>query len=356
MKKKILLVEYATTSIDIIKEILSHPTFEITIASEGDTAKQYLEEKSFDLMITAAMLPKFHGFNLSQYAAENYPGIKIIIMSEIYKGMDYKHQATTLYRADDFFEKPFNRDVFKKRVLELLEISEETITDRSRVNTNEIPVADTQKLPTLKNQAKEEKKLSSADLFGDIIEEIHDLPSYEINFESGADKGIPPVTQKIDMKKAAVTQVLKTQEVGKTQKIDLEFLDLIKTGKKEKKPEVKPPEQKFKKIENDISRKLEDTLSGLGLTAKPAPAPARTPSPATAQAPTRTTAPAAVMEIALPTEEITTVPQVKPSGTKTEAIEKADEVGGYEILGLIGRGGMAEIYKAKKKESKALKR
>ena len=268
MKKKILLVEYATTSIDIIKEILSHPIFEITIASEGDTAKKYLEEKSFDLMITAAMLPKFHGFNLSQYAAENYPGIKIIIMSEIYKGMDYKHQATTLYRADDFFEKPFNQDVFKQRVLELLEISEETIKDRSRVNTNEVPVADTQKLPTLKNQAKEEK-LSSADLFGDIIEKIHDLPSYEIKLESGADKGkskvatepqerIPPVTQKIETKKItspAVTQVLKTQEIGRTQKVDMDILNLIKTGGKGKKIEEKNLPQKFKKIENDISRK-----------------------------------------------------------------------------------------------------
>jgi two-component system response regulator PilR (NtrC family) len=109
MKKKILLVEYAATSIDIIKEILSPQFFEITVANEGDTAKECLAEKSFDLMITAAMLPKFHGFNLSQYAAENYPGMKIIIISEIYKGMDYKHQATTLYKANDFFEKPFDK-------------------------------------------------------------------------------------------------------------------------------------------------------------------------------------------------------------------------------------------------------
>jgi DNA-binding response OmpR family regulator len=77
MKKKILLVEYAATSIDIIKEILSPPTFEITVANEGDTAKKYLEEKSFDLMITAAMLPKFHGFNLQRYGLQT-PGNQVI--------------------------------------------------------------------------------------------------------------------------------------------------------------------------------------------------------------------------------------------------------------------------------------
>ncbi|HLP46320.1 MAG TPA: response regulator, partial [Candidatus Kapabacteria bacterium] len=100
MKKNILLVEYSISAVDMIKELFSHPIFQVTVVEEGDIAKKALAKDRYDLLITAAMLPKFHGFNLSFYAATNYPGLKIIIISEIYKGMDYKYQAITQYKAD----------------------------------------------------------------------------------------------------------------------------------------------------------------------------------------------------------------------------------------------------------------
>jgi TonB family protein len=331
MKKKILLVEYAATSIDIIKEILSPPAFEVTVANEGDTAKKYLEEKSFDLMITAAMLPKFHGFNLSQYAAENYPGMRIIIISEIYKGMDYKHQAIKLYKADDFFEKPFDKKVFKARVCELFDINLEDVEQPSKKTSAQSPVSDTKKIPTLKKLEAEGKKLTSEDLFGDIIKQVHDVPTYEIKLDTEEDKG-KKKEKMIDKKTPAVTQVLKTPSVNKTQKIDLDFLDLIKEEKKDK---IKDKDVRDKKIEEDISRKLEDTLSGLGISVKSSPPPGDTAGTG-------------------PKTEV--IKPVKTPESEGEGKEKADEVVGYEILGLIGRGGMAEIYKAKKKGVKGFEK
>ncbi len=110
MTKNILLVEYDESTIHVIKELFHAPAFEVAVASDGETAKQLLHDHSFDLMITAAMLPRFHGFNLALAVSQDYPGMKIIIISAIYKGLEYRHQAITQYRANDFFEKPLDQD------------------------------------------------------------------------------------------------------------------------------------------------------------------------------------------------------------------------------------------------------
>ncbi len=123
MTKNILLVEYDESTINVIKELFQPPLFEMAVANDGEMAKRLLNSRQFDLMITAAMLPRFHGFNLALAVAQDHPGIKIIIISAIYKGLEYRHQAITQYRANDFFEKPLDREKFKKRVLELLNVS-----------------------------------------------------------------------------------------------------------------------------------------------------------------------------------------------------------------------------------------
>ncbi len=123
MTKNILLVEYDDSTIHVIKELFQAPVFDVAVASDGEAAKQLLNQRDFDLMITAAMLPRFHGFNLALAVSQDHPGMKTIIISAIYKGSEYKHQAVTQYRASDFFEKPLDKEKFKKRVLELLNVA-----------------------------------------------------------------------------------------------------------------------------------------------------------------------------------------------------------------------------------------
>ena len=350
MKKNILLVEYAAPTIDTIKEILSHPIFDITVLNEGDTAKNFLSKKKYDMLITAAMLPKFHGFSLSLYASTHSQGIKIIIISEIYKGMDYKHQAISQYKADEFFEKPLDKKAFRKRVLELLDIDENDLMQKETGATTTIqtPVPDTKKIPTLKKirEDKDKKILSSEDIFGDIIKEVEEVPPFEITLEDDKKEGMPKT-----VKDDAATQLLDKTDIDEhkpfkktkspttdfdTRKIDTDLENLMKTQKigKEKKDT-----QKFKKIEDDISKKFEETLSGLGIGDSD-----------------KKTMPRDTQPIKPPESPGEKPPPVPVDVEIIETKEKRDEVVGYEILGPIARGGMAEIYKAKKKGVKGFEK
>lgn len=129
MKKNILLVEYSTAAIEAIQEILRHKIFDITVARSEEVAKDLLSKLRFDLLITETLLPKSHGFFLSRYVADNYPGTKIVIISEKLKEEDHKDEAIGKHGAHDFFEKPLHPKDFLQRVFQLLDISEEEIED-----------------------------------------------------------------------------------------------------------------------------------------------------------------------------------------------------------------------------------
>ena len=158
MKKNVLLVEYDTSTIELIQEILSSPVFNIETVDEGNKAKELVESKNYDLVITAAMLPKFHGFNLSQFIGNQSPQTKILIISGIYKGIEYKHQAITQYKADDFLEKPLNRNQLKKRILELLDLEEENLKGDEQSPTTEIPLTETTKIPAVQKSEPQKTK------------------------------------------------------------------------------------------------------------------------------------------------------------------------------------------------------
>ncbi|MBN2232064.1 MAG: response regulator, partial [Deltaproteobacteria bacterium] len=479
MTKNILLVEYDESTIHAVRELFPPPIFEVVIASDGETAKQLLHDRSFDLMITAAMLPRFHGFNLALAVSQEYPGIKIIVISAIYKGLEYRHQAITQYRANDFFEKPLERNRLRGRVLELLGMSEADLGSAAQSAATRVPVFDTAKVPAPKFEDEEGGKLSSSDIFGDIIQKIDSVPAFEIDLGDGAKpspgKAEPPRPTRpaqtgpdpastVLLKpppakaepvagsgdaKSPLSGDLKGRTRGTGPSFDLDSLRVAKKSApspdatvvpgagsqridasleglrtQQAKPEVRQKE--MRKIEDDIARKFEDTLSGLGLGKKPAPTrPAAPPPrpetktvimpeikavrmapPPPPAAPTEQKPPVAGMrdEIAdevidlgeaamlkeepeppakapaapaAPAEKAPVpppppAPAPKPSVAASEAaakpggeeaggareakpektppaVDHPNEVGDYVLLGMIARGGMAEIYKAKKK-------
>ena len=501
MSKSILLVEYDESTIHVIKEIFPPPAFEVLAANDGETAKKLLHERAFDLMITAAMLPRFHGFNLALAVSQEYPGIKIIVISAIYKGLEYRHQAITQYRANDFFEKPLQRERFRARVLDLLGMSEADLAPAAQSAATRVPMFDTAKIPAPDFAEGEGGKLSSADIFGDIIQKIDQVPAFEIDLNEGvksthgkgasaparkeeprpsppaqtaADPGStvmmkpkPPETEApkpglSGHRKGPLNADLKSRTRMAAPSFDLDTLRVVKKSvpspdatavplagseridasleglrTQQAKPEARQKE--MRKIEDDIARKFEDTLSGLGLGRKPTPPrpaspQAQTPPPPrpdpkpiimpeikavpklvvpvtppprpaaempAATAPVTAKVPATVvvsaagtrdelkdeiidlgeaaiiqepespvkmpLEVILPpapkepapakkvSEEVAEVKEARPEKKAPEE-DNPNEVGDYVLLGMIARGGMAEIYKAKKKGVKGFEK
>lgn len=415
MTKNILLVEYDESTIHVIKELFQPPVFEVAVASDGEVAKRLLNGRQFDLMITAAMLPRFHGFNLALAMAQDHPGMKIIIISAIYKGVEYRHQAITQYRADDFFEKPLEKEKFKSRVLELLNVSANDLRMVAGAATTQVPVFDAAKIPNPKFDDDEADKLSSADIFGDIIQKIDQVPAFEIDLGEGA-KAAPkkeeprrpdpgqtvlqkkePPPREIRKPEPARTRVAgpafdldSLKEVKKaapapaappsaqTQKIDASLDGLRQTVKKQM------PENKMRKIEDDIAKRFEDTLSGLGLQSKRPAAPPKPPAEPQVKPVEKPAPPPPLEKIIVKEEEKSYEDEIielgeeslqkdkqpepfavdkKSAANKKTAPEKKilaednpNELGDYVLLGLIARGGMAEIYKAKKKGVKGFEK
>ena len=175
MKKSILLVEHNSDDVDIIREILNKEFFDITIAGDEKTAKNLLKNKEFSLVITEALLPKSHGFTLSQYISENYQATKIIIISAKLKEVDYKHEALE-HGACEFLEKPLNPAEFTEIVSKHLNINKkENMKYKSETTKiNIIPLLD-------KTKSEEEEKPKTEDkIIDDLKKETH---PYEIKLD-----------------------------------------------------------------------------------------------------------------------------------------------------------------------------
>ncbi|HDP93835.1 MAG TPA: response regulator [Candidatus Aminicenantes bacterium] len=374
MKKRILVVEYDAQTVDLIHETFPQPVFDITVVDEGQKARDILAKNSFDLVITAAMLPKFHGFNLSQFIHEQYPNIRVIIMSGIYKEMEYKRQAITQYNADDFFQKPLNKDTLRRRVFELLELDATAQSASEGIATTEFPVSDTSKMPALtQDPLPESNRFSSDDLFGDIIEKVETEDDSEVE---------TPQQKPVQTTAETITRKDKKPEPEEEGVLDLTDADMVSGSPKTIKMPASQPQpssfkaitsddidaslnnllsdkqpktadtKRFKKIEEDFSKKFEDTLSGLGLDKK-----RKKPDPVAADKSQFPSAPA--HEPPAPSApQVDQRTQEMPRAVEAPPPVKApsSELGDYDILGLIARGGMAEIYKAKKKGVKGFEK
>ena len=129
-EKKILIVDYDRKSLDSMAALFIPYKLQIVKAIDGQMAYEKYKSEKPDIIVLEAMLPKLHGFDLTQKInSETRGSIPIIIVTALYKGAQYKNEAMRTFGAADYFEKPFDNDKLVKSVLNLLyeeiEINEE---------------------------------------------------------------------------------------------------------------------------------------------------------------------------------------------------------------------------------------
>ena len=120
MSNRILIVDYDLDHLAETKIYLESHEHEVMTATNGDIALKAFEQEKPDLVLMSAMLPKKNGFEVCREIHEKNPKTPIILLSEIYKGTQYRHQALNECGASAFLELPLAMEQILEQVDSLL--------------------------------------------------------------------------------------------------------------------------------------------------------------------------------------------------------------------------------------------
>lgn len=123
--KKILVVDFDQEFLKFLSQFLRNEGFEVVTASDGFAGLEMHKSESPDLVITEAMLPKLHGFELcsriSHSASRKTP---VVIVTGVYRDTVYKTEALHTFGAAAYFEKPLNPDELMVSLRKILGLSD----------------------------------------------------------------------------------------------------------------------------------------------------------------------------------------------------------------------------------------
>jgi len=125
-EKKILVVDYDAASLEKISKLLRSHKYRVVQATDGQAGYEaFLTEKP-DLAVVEAMLPKLHGFDLTQKISRESQGrVPVVLVTALYKGPQFRQEATSSLGATEFFEKPLDIAAFLAAIKRLLHDEDE---------------------------------------------------------------------------------------------------------------------------------------------------------------------------------------------------------------------------------------
>ena len=118
----ILVVDDDNDILRLLDKTLRAAGHRVELARDGREAEDKLKTGHYDLLLLDAMLPHVHGFEICARvkASARTRRLPVILLSAVYRGWRYAHDARESFGADDYLEKPFHLPELLRRVSTLL--------------------------------------------------------------------------------------------------------------------------------------------------------------------------------------------------------------------------------------------
>ena len=117
-KQRVLAVDDEAGIRDLVTDVLTLSGFEVTTASDGLQALDFIRKNKFDLYLLDVNLPKIDGFTLLEKIRERDTNIPVIMLTARTEKDDVNHGLRA--GADDYVRKPFGVEELVLRVEGLL--------------------------------------------------------------------------------------------------------------------------------------------------------------------------------------------------------------------------------------------
>ncbi len=110
----------------LVQRTLEAKGYAVETAADGEQALAKADQLVPDVILLDAMLPKVHGFEACRRlkSSSRTRLIPVVMMTAVYRGWRFAHDARETYGAEDYVEKPFRLDDLFRRVQAARQISE----------------------------------------------------------------------------------------------------------------------------------------------------------------------------------------------------------------------------------------
>ena len=117
-KAKLLVVDDEESIREFLEIMLKKEGYEVTLAEDGQKAKDLLLKKSFDLIISDLQMPNVTGIELLKHVRESYPETVFMMITAF--GTTETAVDAMKMGAYDYLTKPFKIDEVKLNIINAL--------------------------------------------------------------------------------------------------------------------------------------------------------------------------------------------------------------------------------------------
>lgn len=150
---KILVVDDEIAISTLLKYNLEENGYDVTVASDGQTAYDLAKQESFDAILLDLMLPVIDGMTLLKNLRQDKVSTPVILVTA--KGDEFDRVFGLELGADDYITKPFSpREVVArvKAVLRRSQVDHQVLAESDVIKVQNVVIDDNKKVVTRDNQ------------------------------------------------------------------------------------------------------------------------------------------------------------------------------------------------------------